>query len=173
LAPDNPVPQSDQLVPVETTMYIEPAILTAASALMGAFMGGGASLGAALYTERCQRRLQRATREVTKREAVYADFIMNASKSVLKAHLSDEMKLDNEQQALIGIADRMRLFAPATVIEQAERVMRQLIEIYLQPGIDIRNLAAAELAQSRLPDFLLPFSLACRADLDRVYRDAV
>jgi hypothetical protein len=98
---------------------------------------------------------------------------MNASKSVLKAHLSDEMKLDNEQQALIGIADRMRLFAPATVIEQAERVIRQLIEIYLQPGIDIRNLAAAELAQSRLPDFLLPFSLACRADLDRVYRDAV
>ena len=49
---------------------------------------------------------------------------MNASKSVLKAHLSDEMKLDNEQQALIGIADRMRLFAPATVIEEAERVIR-------------------------------------------------
>jgi len=158
---------------VETKMYIEPAILRAASALTGAFMGGGASLAAALYTQRCQGRLQRATRGVSRRESVYADFIMNASKSLLKAHLSDEIKLDGEAQTLIGIGDRMRLFAPATVIEEAERVIRQLIEIYLQPSIDVRKLARAELAQSRLPDFLLPFSLLRRADLDRVYRNAV
>src|SRR5690242_18379677 len=94
-----------------TKMYIEPAILSAASALTGAFMGGGASLVAALYTQRCQNRLQRATREVTKRETVYADFIMNASKSLLNAYLNDEIRLDSEQQALIGIANRMRLFA--------------------------------------------------------------
>ena len=154
-------------------MYIEPAILSAASALTGAFMGGGASLAAALYTQRSQGRLQRATREVTRRESVYADFIMNASKALLKAHLSDEIKVEGEPQTLIGIADRMRLFAPATVIEEAERVIRQLIEIYLEPGIDVRKLATAELAQSRLPDFLLPFSLLCRADLDRVYRNAI
>jgi hypothetical protein len=72
-------------------MYIEPAILSAASALTGAFMGGGASLVAALYTQRCQNRIQRATREVTKRETVYAEFIMNASKSLLNAYLYDEI----------------------------------------------------------------------------------
>jgi len=136
-------------------------------------MGGGASLLAALYTQRCQGRLQRATREVTKREGVYADFIMNASKALLHAHLSDDIKLDVEQQALIGIADRMRLFAPKNVIQEAERIIRQLIEIYLQPSIDLRKLATTELAESRHPDLLLPFSLACRADLDRVYRNAV
>jgi Acetoacetate decarboxylase (ADC) len=96
---------------------------------------------------------------VTRRETVYPDFIMNASKSLLKAHLSDEIKLEGEPQTLIGIADRMRLFAPAAVIEQAEQVIRHLIEIYLEPGIDVRKLAKTELAQSRLPDLLLPFSL--------------
>jgi hypothetical protein len=64
---------------------------------------------------------------------------MNASKSLLKAHLSDEIKLEGEPQTLIGIADRMRLFAPAAVIEQAEQVIRHLIEIYLEPGIDSAN----------------------------------
>jgi hypothetical protein len=152
-------------------MYIEPAILSAVSALTGAFMGGGASLVAALYTQRCQNRIQRATREVTKRETVYADFIMNASKSLLNAYLYDEIRLDSEQQALIGIANRMRLFAPTKVIEEAERIIRTLIQISLEPRVDLRKLATTELAESRHPDLLLPFSLACRADLDGVHQN--
>jgi hypothetical protein len=40
-----------------------------------ALMGGGASLIAAVYTQRRQDRLQRVAREITKRETVYADFI--------------------------------------------------------------------------------------------------
>jgi hypothetical protein len=154
-------------------MQIEPAILSAASALTGAFMGGGASLVAALYTQRCQGRLQRITREVTKRESVYADFIMNASKSLLNAYLYDEIRLDDEQQALIGVANRMRLFAPMKVIEEAERVIRTLIQISLEPGVDLRKFATTELAESRHPDLLLPFSVACRADLDGVHKNIV
>ena len=151
-------------------MYIEPPILSAVSALTGAFMGGGASLAAALYTQRYQNRIQRATREVTKRETVYADFIMNASKALLNAYLRDEIKLDSEQQTLIAIANRMRLFAPAKVIEEADRVIRTLIQILLEPSVDLRKLATAELAESHQPDLLLPFSLACRADLDGVHQ---
>lgn len=154
-------------------MYIEPAILSAVSALTGAFMGGGASLVAALYTQRCQNRTQRATREATKREAVYADFIMSASKSLLSAYLYDEIRLDSEQQTLIAIANRMRLFAPAKVIEEADRVIRTLIQILLEPSVDLRKLATAELAESHHPDLLLPFSLACRADLDGVHQGIV
>jgi hypothetical protein len=62
--------------------------------------------------QRCQGRLQRATREVTRRESVYADFIMNASKSLLKDHISDEIKLDGEPQTLIGIAEEISAAAP-------------------------------------------------------------
>jgi len=65
-------------------MHIDPALLSAIAALIGALMGGTASLIAAIYTQRHQDRLQRIAREIAKREMVYADFIMHASKLILK-----------------------------------------------------------------------------------------
>src|SRR5262245_36162389 len=42
---------------LESTMNIDPALLSAMSALVGALIGGGASLTAAIYTQRYQDRL--------------------------------------------------------------------------------------------------------------------
>jgi hypothetical protein len=64
----------------------------------------------------------------------------------------------------------MRLFAPPNVIEEAEAVMRGLIEISLKPSIDLRRLAAEQLSKTADNDLLLPFSRACRTDLDQLYR---
>ena len=91
---------------------IDPALLSATSALIGALIGGGASLTAAIYTQRYQDRPQRVARETTKRETVYADFIMNASKLLLNAYVHEGITLNGDEQHLIGLANRMRLFAP-------------------------------------------------------------
>jgi hypothetical protein len=146
-------------------MQIDPALLSAASALLGALIGGGASLAAAIYTQRYQDRLQRVARETTKREAVYADFIMAASKLLLNTYVTEGFTLKGDEQHLIGLANRMRLFAPKGVIDQAERVIRGIVEIALQPSVDLRKLTAAALSNGRDYDLVLPFSLACRADL--------
>ncbi len=69
---------ADELRP--TTMAIEPTLLSPISALLGALIGGSASVAAAVYTQRSHDRLQRVAGEVAKRESVYADFIMIASK---------------------------------------------------------------------------------------------
>jgi hypothetical protein len=151
-------------------MQIDPALLSTISALVGAFIGGGASLTAAIYTQRYQDRLQRIAREATKREAVYADFIMSASKLLLDAYVHDGISLNSDAQHLIGLANRMRLFAPANVIDRAEAVIKGLIEISLKPSMDLRKLAIEELSKKPDSDLLLPFSLASRADLDNVYR---
>jgi hypothetical protein len=154
-------------------MYIDPPFLSATSALVGALMGGGTSLAAAIYTQRYQDRLQRVAREITKREAVYADFIMHGSKLLLNAYVNDGFTLNGDEQHLIGLANRMRLFAPPNVTAQAEAVIGGIIEIALQPSVDLRKLTAAELTKDRDRDLLLPFSLACRADLDRIHRSAI
>jgi HAMP domain-containing protein len=154
-------------------MHIEPALLSAMAALMGAVVGGGASLGAAIYTQRYQDRLQRIAREISRRETVYADFITHASKLLLKAQVRDEIKLGGDEQQLIGLTDRMRLFAPPHVIDEAEGVIRAIVEIWLQPSVEPRQLAEAALSNTRLPDPLLSFSLACRADLDSVHQTVV
>ena len=97
-------------------MYIDPPFLSATSALVGALMGGGASLAAAIYTQRYQDRLQRVARETTKRETVYADFIMHGSKLLLNSYVNEGFTLNGDEQQLIGLANRMRLFAPPNVM---------------------------------------------------------
>jgi hypothetical protein len=150
-------------------MHIDPALLSVFSALVGALVGGAGSLAAAIYTQRYQDRFQRAAREITKREAVYAEFIMGASKMLMDAYVSDGLSPTGDKQNLIGVTNRMRLFAPPNIIDDAETVIRQLAEISLKPSVDLRKVTVADLSKIRDSDPLLPFSLACRADLDNVY----
>lgn len=150
-------------------MQIDPAFVSAISALVGALMGGSASLAAAIYTQRYQNRLQRIARETAKREQVYADFIMDASKLLLNAYVHDGVILGGDEQHLIGLANRMRLFAPSVIINEAEAVIRGIVEISLEPSVDLRKLATAELSKNRNSDLLFPFSQACRSDLDQVH----
>jgi hypothetical protein len=151
-------------------VHIDPAILTAFSVLIGAIAGGGASLAAAVYTQRYQDRLQRVARETVKREQVYADFIMSASKLLLFAYLHNEITLNGDEQHIVGLTNRMRLFAPPDVLEEADKVIRGLVELSLKPSMDIRKFAVEELFKDPDSDLLLPFSRACRADLDNLSR---
>ena len=56
------------------------------------------------------------------------------------------------------------------MIEQAEAVIREIVELSRGPGMDVRELTVEEVAKRRKSDPLLPFSLASRSDLDHVYR---
>jgi AcrB/AcrD/AcrF family len=151
-------------------MPIDPALLSSASALLGALIGGTASLLAAIYTQRGHDRIQRVANELTKRETVYADFVMNASKLLLNAYTHDEITLGGDEQRLVGLINRMRLFAPQEVVGGAEAVVKAIVEISLKPGIELRQLAKEALSKSPDPDPFLAFSLICRTDLDNVRR---
>ncbi len=151
-------------------MNIDPALLSPVSALLGGLLGGSASLVAAVYTQRGKDRLQRVAAEITKREIVYADFVMHASNLLLRAYTLDELALSGDEQRLIGLINRMRFFAPPNIVATAEAVLRAIVEISLKPSVDLRQLATEALSKSLDPDSLLQFSLVCRADLDSVSR---
>ena len=93
-------------------MHVDAAILTPVSLFLGALIGGGASLCVAIYTQRSQDRLQRIAGEVAKREAVYADFVMSASNLLLYSFIHDDISPTGDEQRLIGLINRIRLFAP-------------------------------------------------------------
>ena len=133
-------------------------------------MGGAASLIAAVYTHRSSERLRRVATEITKRETVYADFVMHSSNLLLKAYTSDELVLTGDELHMIGLINRMRIFAPADVVGTAEAVLRAIVEISLKPSIELRQLAKDALSKSPDPDPLLTFSLVCRVDLENVRR---
>jgi hypothetical protein len=151
-------------------MSIDPALLSPVSALVGALIGGGTSLIAAIYTQRGQDRLRRVAGEVAKRETVYADFVICASNLLLHAYTHDGIELTGDEQRLIGLINRMRFFAPPKVVATAEKVLRAIVEIALKPSVELRQLAQDALSKSLDPDPLLELSLVCRADLDNVRR---
>ena len=153
-------------------MQIEPALLSPVCLFLGALAGGSASLFGAIYSQRCQGRVQRVASEIAKRETVYADFVMRASSLLLNAYTRDEIALSGDEQRLIGLINRMRLFAPPDVVEGAEAVLRTIVEIMLKPSVELRQLAKQALSKT-LEDPLLAFSSICRADLDNLHRTVV
>ena len=152
-------------------MSIDPtALLSQVSGLLGAFIGGGASLAVAIYNQRSEKRLQRVAKEINRRDTVYADFLESASKLLLDAYTRDEIVLGADEQHLIGLIHRMRLFAPQDVVASAEAVVKAIVEISLKPSIELRQLATEALSKTPDPDPFVKFSLICRADLDNVHR---
>src|SRR4029077_4749858 len=118
-------------------MHIDPALFGALSALVGAIIGGVASLAAAIYTQRYQDRLQRIVREMTKRESVYADFIMSASSLLPKAYVTEGFKGTGGEQHLFWLLNRMTPFAPPPITALGAALIRRIIEISLQPSLDL------------------------------------
>jgi len=151
-------------------MIIDPALLSPLAALLGAVIGGGASLIGSVYTQRHVDRLQRVASEIAKREGVYADFVMCASNLLITALTHDEIVLTGDEQRLIGLVNRMRFFAPINIVAAAEAVLQAIVEIALKPSVELRQLAKDTLSKSPNPDPLLKFSQLCRADLEDVRR---
>ena len=98
---------------------------------------------------------------------------MSASKLLLDAFIHDEILPSDDEQHLIGLINRMRLFAPLNVVGGAEAALRAIVEIALKPSIELRQLAKQALSKNPEPDPLLAFSEICRADLDQVRRTGV
>jgi hypothetical protein len=98
---------------------------------------------------------------------------MSASNLLLNAYTHDEIALSGDEQRMIGLINRMRLFAPTDVVDGAEAVFRAIVEISLKPSVELRQLAKEALSKSLDPDPLLVFSSICRADLDNVHRTVV
>ena len=142
-------------------------ITSALAAIMGAFVGGLASLASTWVGERSRHRRDFLRREIAKRETVYSEFIERASKVYVASatHRIDDAELD-DVVALYAAASRIRLFASDQVIMEAEELMDRMIKQY---GND--NLSAEQLRTSaKKDDPLKAFSIICRRELHSLQR---
>ena len=108
---------------------MDPAILSAASALTGSLIGGVSMLAASWLTQREQFRAQALVHEAVKRESLYAEFIIEASKRLTDAW-SRQAESPEVVAGLYSALERMRLTSSTEVIRVAEQVVRQVIEAY-------------------------------------------
>ncbi|HEU4714936.1 MAG TPA: hypothetical protein VFS76_25470 [Pyrinomonadaceae bacterium] len=144
------------------------------AAIMGALVGGLASLASTWVSERTRHRRDLLQREITKRETTYSDFIDHASKLYVTSathNLNDtDANLEAELEgavSLYGIASRIRLFASDRVIKEAEAVLDLIL---MQFGAE--NISVDELREKKLNerDPLKAFSISCRRELHELHR---
>ncbi len=141
---------------------MDPALLSAASGLVGSVLGATSSIAATWLSRQDEWRVQARVREAAKREALYSEFIVEASKRLADA-LAHEATGPEVIVALYAAVGRMRLMSSREVIEAAEHLVRHIIDTYSAP-----NLSFAELHDSSRHDFTDPlseFGEACRAEL--------
>jgi hypothetical protein len=137
-------------------------IITAIAAACGSLMGAAATIVTTWITQRTQA--VRAEREamLRDRQALYGEFITEASRLTMDA-LSHSLEKPDTFVALYGLLSRIRLVAADPVLDAAEACCRQLVDLYAKPNMTVEQIRLA-FERDRL-DPIRDFSVACRKEL--------
>ena len=136
--------------------------LAAFAALAGSAVGGLTSFASAWLTQNWQLRAARLSRDKATRQALYKQFIDEASKLYADALVHDEAGIV-ALSSIYALINRMRVLSSSAVVETAETVARVIVETYSAPNKTFPDLP--RLIDSRAIDPLRPFSQECRAEL--------
>lgn len=136
--------------------------ISALAGLAGAAVGGMTSLGTTWITQRAQLRDKGFTAARQKREHLYNDFNVEASRLFADAlgHERDEI---TDLVKLYSIMAHIRMISSAAVISSAERVIDIIIETYHGPNMTMADMR--QFAASGGLDPLRDFGQACRLEL--------
>lgn len=150
---------------------MDDAITSAVSAVMGACVGGFASLASTWLGERSRNRRDLLQQEIIKRETTYSEFIEKASTLYAASathRIEDDAREIVGMVSLYALASRIRLFASDRVISEAERVVDVIIFQYGNENISPEQLRSHALEKKDDP--LKLFSVTCRRELQELQR---
>jgi hypothetical protein len=109
------------------------AYLSAASALAGSIVGGLTSSLTTWITQRTQARASYMAREMARRDELYKDFIIAASKAYGDAIVSSEPQVQ-DLILLYAMVSRMRVQSDPKTVACAEKIMMLTIGTFLAPN---------------------------------------
>jgi hypothetical protein len=107
--------------------------LPAFAALAGSAIGGLTSFASAWLTQHHQDRVKRQSREKTKRQKLYKQFIDEASKLYADALVHDQAEV-SALVSVYALISRMSVVSSSAVIDKAESVFHLIIETYFTPN---------------------------------------
>jgi hypothetical protein len=144
------------------------SVITAASALAGAAIGGFTSLVAAWLSQRVQARAERLAHYQLRRQELYKEFIEQASELYIHALQNDKPDVSGLMRLYAEIS-RMRILSSPRVVNSADEIVKNIIRAYLEPNKTFPELR--EMADSGLIDPLRNFSEVCRAESESLHYD--
>jgi hypothetical protein len=141
------------------------ALITASAAGFGSMLGASASIITTWLGHRNKARRAYAEWRQREREALYKEFITEASCLAIDA-LIYSMERHDPIIKLYGVLNRIRLVSGPEVVREGEACCRRIIEMYGQPNLTNDELRIA-VAAGRVDELdpLRVFSNACRREL--------
>ena len=139
------------------------AYLPALAALAGSMIGGLTSVASAWLTQHYQDRVKRLSNEKTKRQKLYKQFIIEASKLYADALVHDQAEV-SALVSVYALISRMRVISSSAVVDKAEVVVHLIIDTYFRPNRTFSEFR--ELINGHAIDPLRVFSEECRAELN-------
>ena len=139
--------------------------VSAFAALAGATIGGLTSFLTSWLTQRAQARAQQLTHKLTRREELYKGFVEEASKLYADSLVHDTPDV-SQLVKLYSLISMMRALSPTTIVENADKVARMIVNTYLAPNKTFPELR--DMVNSGAIDPLRDFSEACREELQRL-----
>jgi hypothetical protein len=137
-------------------------IVSALAGILGSLSGGSASVATVWFAQNARNKREVLRAELSKREALYGEFINECSKRVMD---SLERTLDKPQTLLsiYALLNRIRLCASDAVHTQAIELVKYIMEQYFAPNVSIEEFH--ERVHNGHIDPLKAFSEACRREL--------
>jgi len=149
---------------------MDSSIVTALAALVGSLIGGFTSFATTWLSQRQSSRVQWVRDEVSKREALYCDFIDEAAN-----RLADAVENNINDRAQIvrfyALFSRIWLVGSSEVAQSVEKVMEFTINLYNAPNVTLRDIFAPDAPDGGDP--LVGFGTACRQELENLKRGIV
>ena len=138
------------------------AYLSAVAALVGTFVGGITSIATSWLGQQRQTKEQRRAREKDELQALYKQFIQDASKLYVDAleHDSTEM---SKLVDIYATLNRMRVLSSPKVIAAADKALRMIVDTYAKENTTFSGIK--QLIDHGFPDPLRAFSEACHEEL--------
>ena len=139
------------------------AYISALSALAGSVVGGLTSGFTTWLSQRAQAKAGQLALNLSRREELFKDFIVAASKAYGEAIVSNEPQLQ-EIIALYAMISRMRVLCLPPTVACADQIMVTTIGKYFEPNRTIRELHELMKSGAEM-DPLKEFSEAAREEL--------
>ncbi len=144
---------------------MDTASISAFAALGGALIGGLTSFAASWVTQKTQVKAQQLSHKLTRREELYKHFIEEASRLYADS-LVHETPDVSQLIGLYAMISMMRAISPSTIVQNADKVARMIVNTYLAPNKTLPELR--DMVNSGAVDPLRDFSEACREEFQRL-----
>jgi hypothetical protein len=141
---------------------MDSTIVAAVAALLGSVVGAAATIGTTWITQRTQTAHSKIEAKLRDREALYGEFITEASHLTVDA-FTHQLDQPTTFVKLYGILGRIRIVAADPVLASAEACCRQIVDLYAKPTMTIDQIRAA--LENGQIDPIKEFSTACRTEL--------